>query len=307
MNAGTDGPVPDVAVEAAAEEMRAEARDGRVTAHFERRIELQDELRAAYGRVVGAPPEQIALTTSATDGLGRVIAGLRLGAGDEVVTSDQEHPGLLGPLLQARRNGASVREVPWGEVPAAVGDETTLVALSHVNWLERRRDPARALRALRPADPRRRAGRGRRPGRRPLARLRGLRRGGPEVAVRARRLRLPLARPVVRRAARRRHAELPHVRGRGRGPRRRVQGHGAAVRHADARPRGARDVGGGHAPVRGDGAREPSTTAPRRSRGGWPTSCAPGTARSPRAGTPRSWRGARRTTRPCATGSRATA
>ena len=135
MNAGTDGPVPDVAVEAAAEEMRAEARDGRVTAHFERRIELQDELRAAYGRVVGAPPEQIALTTSATDGLGRVIAGLRLGAGDEVVTSDQEHPGLLGPLLQARRNGASVREVPWGEVPAAVGDETTLVALSHVNWL----------------------------------------------------------------------------------------------------------------------------------------------------------------------------
>ena len=135
MNAGTDGPVPDVAVEAAAEEMRSEARDGRVTAHFERRIELQDELRAAYGRVVGAPPEQIALTTSATDGLGRVIAGLRLGAGDEVVTSDQEHPGLLGPLLQARRNGASVREVPWVEVPAAVGDETTLVALSHVNWL----------------------------------------------------------------------------------------------------------------------------------------------------------------------------
>jgi L-cysteine/cystine lyase len=135
LNAGTDGPVPDVAVEAAAEELRAEARDGRVTAHFERRIALQDELRAAYGRVVGAPPEQIALTTSASDGLGRVLAGLRLGEGDEVVTSDQEHPGLLAPLLQARRNGASVREVPWAEVPTAVSDETTLVALSHVNWL----------------------------------------------------------------------------------------------------------------------------------------------------------------------------
>src|SRR5918995_1802582 len=135
LNAGTDGPLPSVAVAASREELEAQARDGRVTAHFERRLALQDELRAAYARVVGAPPEQIALTTSATDGLGRVIAGLRLGAGDEVVTSDQEHPGLLGPLLQARRNGASVREVPWGEVPAAVGDETTLVALSHVNWL----------------------------------------------------------------------------------------------------------------------------------------------------------------------------
>jgi len=135
MNAGTDGPIAAVAVEAAAEELRAEARDGRVAAHFERRIELQDELRAAYGRVVGAPPEQIALTTSATDGIGRVVAGLNLGPEDEVVTSDQEHPGLLGPLLQARRNGARVREVPWAEVPGAVGDETTLVALSHVSWV----------------------------------------------------------------------------------------------------------------------------------------------------------------------------
>src|SRR5918994_5473533 len=135
MNAGTDGPVPDVAVEAAAEELRAQARDGRVTAHFERRIALQDELRAAYGRLVGAPPEQIALTTSATDGLGRVISGLGLGPGDEIVTSDQEHPGLLGPLRTAREHGAHVREVPWADVATAVGPETTLVALSHVSWV----------------------------------------------------------------------------------------------------------------------------------------------------------------------------
>jgi len=135
MNAGTDGPIAAVAVEAAAEELRAEARDGRVAAHFERRIELQDELRAAYGRVVGAPPEQIALTTSATDGIGRVVAGLNLGPEDEVVTSDQEHPGLLGPLIAARHRGATVRPVPFMELANAVTATTTLVAASHVNWI----------------------------------------------------------------------------------------------------------------------------------------------------------------------------
>src|SRR5918995_6015895 len=135
LNAGTDGPLPSVAVAASREELEAQARDGRVTAHFERRLALQDELRAAYARVAGAPPEQIALTTSATDGLGRVLAGLRLGPDDEIVTSDQEHPGLLGPLLSARRRGARVREVPWAEVATAVGPETTLVAVSHVSWI----------------------------------------------------------------------------------------------------------------------------------------------------------------------------
>ena len=135
LNAGTDGPLADVAVAASRDELEAQARDGRVGAHFERRMALQDEVRAAYARIAGAPPEEIALTSSATDGLGRVIAGLGLGPDDEIVTSDQEHPGLLGPLLTARGNGARVREVPWAEVASAVGPGTTLVAVSHVSWI----------------------------------------------------------------------------------------------------------------------------------------------------------------------------
>ena len=70
LNSGTDGPLPAAAVEAGRRELAAEGRDGRVTAHFERRMALQDELRAGYGRLLGAPAEQIALTTSASDGLG---------------------------------------------------------------------------------------------------------------------------------------------------------------------------------------------------------------------------------------------
>lgn len=135
LNSGTDGPLPAVAVAAAREELGAAERDGRVTAHFERRLELQAELRAAYARLLGVPVDELALTTSTTDGLGRVLAGLDLGSGDEIVTSDQEHPGLLGPLLAARRRGVTVRAVPLAHVAEAVGPGTTLVALSHVSWV----------------------------------------------------------------------------------------------------------------------------------------------------------------------------
>jgi selenocysteine lyase/cysteine desulfurase len=135
LNTGTDGPLAAAAVAAARVELAAEERDGRVRGHFERRFELQDRLRGAYARVANADPAQIALTTSTTDGLGRVIAGLGLGPDDEIVTSDQEHPGLLGPLLAARRRGVTVRAVPFARVAEAVGPDTTLVAVSHVSWV----------------------------------------------------------------------------------------------------------------------------------------------------------------------------
>ena len=134
-NSGTDGPLPAAALAAAREELAVQERDGRVAAHFGRRRELQERLRVAYARVVNADPAEIALTTSATDGLGRVIAGLGLGAGDEIVTSDQEHPGLTGPLLAARRRGITVHSVPLARVAEAVTPDTTLVAVSHVSWI----------------------------------------------------------------------------------------------------------------------------------------------------------------------------
>src|SRR5918998_5600020 len=135
LNAGTDGPLAAGAVAAARAELAAQERDGRVAAHFEPRSELQQRPRAAYAAAIGADPDEVALATSTSDGLGRVIAGMGLGPGDEIVTSDQEHPGLLGPLLAARQRGVTVRAVPFARVPDAVGGGTALVAMSHVSWI----------------------------------------------------------------------------------------------------------------------------------------------------------------------------
>ena len=135
LNAGTDGPLPASAARASAQELERELRAGRAAEHFKRRGELGRELRGGYARALGAEPLDVAITTCTTEGIGQVIGGLELAPGDEVVTSDEEHPGLLGPLGAARQlRGVEVREVPLDEVANAVGPRTRLVACSHVGW-----------------------------------------------------------------------------------------------------------------------------------------------------------------------------
>jgi selenocysteine lyase/cysteine desulfurase len=134
--------VPVASVAAARAEQEREASDGRMRAHFERRFELAARLRAAYAARLAAPAEQVALTTCTTDGMARVLAGLKLGPGDEVLAGDAEHPGLLGPLSALRRRGVRVRTAPLAALPAAVGPATRLVACSHVSWVNGERAPA---------------------------------------------------------------------------------------------------------------------------------------------------------------------
>src|SRR5206468_2241362 len=61
--------------------------------------------------------------------------GLGLGPGDEVLTSDREHPGLIGPLLAARRRGVTIRTGPLATLADHVTDATTVIACSHVGWV----------------------------------------------------------------------------------------------------------------------------------------------------------------------------
>src|SRR3954454_4205054 len=134
LNAGTDGPVPRAALEAASRELAGELEEGRAATHFERRLALQDELRAGYAELLGCDAHDVALTTSTSEGMGKVLAGMDIGPRDEIVTSDEEHPGLIGPLIAARERGATMRAVRFADLGDAVGPRTTDVACSPVGW-----------------------------------------------------------------------------------------------------------------------------------------------------------------------------
>ncbi len=123
-----------------AEQRRALERGRFGQAFFVEVMETRGRLREELAGLIGAEPESIALTTSTTEGCNTVVNGLRLGADDEVVTTDSEHPGLTGAL---HASGAHVRVARVSEAPAAeavslirreVGTATRLIALSHVVW-----------------------------------------------------------------------------------------------------------------------------------------------------------------------------
>jgi selenocysteine lyase/cysteine desulfurase len=148
LNAGTCGPLPSAALDASAAVARRAAECGRGMAYFDEMVDVRARLRAAYAGVVGGHPEDVALTTATSDGMVRVLQGLGLRSGDEVVTADDEHPGLYGPLAAARAQlGVAVRAVPLADIAEAVGPRTRLVACSHVSWISGALAPA-ALAAL---------------------------------------------------------------------------------------------------------------------------------------------------------------
>ncbi len=136
LNAGTEGPIPRAAADAVQQRITEDLSAGRAGGtYFGTVMELAAEARAGYALALGAAPSEVALTSSTTFGVNTVLQGLRLGAGDEVITSDQEHPGVYAPLRLTRLHGVKVKVVPFAELPGEVGPNTKLIACSHVSWI----------------------------------------------------------------------------------------------------------------------------------------------------------------------------
>ena len=146
LNAGSCGPLAATTMAAMrAEEERSlsEGRSG--TAFIERMLARRALLRERLAALVSADPAQVALTSSTTDGCNIVVSGLGLTTEDEVVTTTDEHFGLIGPL---HASGARVVVVPphADAIVAAVTPRTKLLALSQVLWTTGRLLPVHELR-----------------------------------------------------------------------------------------------------------------------------------------------------------------
>jgi L-cysteine/cystine lyase len=106
---------------------------------YARQAELAARAREAAARLVGATPEDVALTQNTTHGMNLGVTSIDWREGDEVVSTTTEHPGCLAPLHNlARRFGVRVNLIPppvtAEKVEAAMTPRTRLVALSHVDW-----------------------------------------------------------------------------------------------------------------------------------------------------------------------------
>jgi selenocysteine lyase/cysteine desulfurase len=139
LNCAYHGPLPRATVERLQEAIQLKAHPIRLTAadHFR----LPERVRARISRLTGADAKEIAITTSATQGIGIVAAGLPLGAGDEVVVASSNFPANLFTWLHLRRKGVTVKviqtegdDVSPAQVAAELTPRTRVLALDWVNY-----------------------------------------------------------------------------------------------------------------------------------------------------------------------------
>ena len=153
LNAGTFGPLARATSDVEADVRHWEAEHGRGgKAYFDAMIERRERVRSLIAGQIHVPADHVALTDSTTSGVQIVVAGLGLGPGDEVVTTDAEHFGLAGPLIAS---GASLRIARVRDAPAAdvfeliraqITPRTSLLATSAVSWVDGKVFPWRELR-----------------------------------------------------------------------------------------------------------------------------------------------------------------
>lgn len=120
---------------------------------------LTDAAFAAAAAYLGVEPAEVALTGSTTDGVGLVYAGVRLRAGQEILTTAQDYYVTHeAARLAAARSGASIRRVDLytgvsqvsedgiaDRILSAVRPETRVVGLTWVHSSTGLKIPVRAI------------------------------------------------------------------------------------------------------------------------------------------------------------------
>ena len=120
-------------------------------------VEGYERSRTVLAGLLGADPADITFNRNATDGINLVAAAFPLSAGDEVITSTEEHPAMILPWLAAcERNGARLRYVDVSPDPdvlttnirACLTSSTRMVAISHVSCETGVRLPVEIIRGV---------------------------------------------------------------------------------------------------------------------------------------------------------------
>jgi L-cysteine/cystine lyase len=143
LNAGTLGPWPTPTIEAMRAQLDHEALDRQPPELWTGLGALQADVRELAARLCGIGVGNVALAHATHEGINACLWGLDLAPGDNLVTTDEEHPGLLVPLRIARdRRGAELRIAPMqgdpvgitARIAGLVDERTRAVLVSHVSW-----------------------------------------------------------------------------------------------------------------------------------------------------------------------------
>jgi isopenicillin-N epimerase len=116
----------------------------------------EKEVRPGLARLLGVPPDEIALVRNATEALDTVLLGVPLKAGDEVVCSSHDYFAMLDALEQRKARDGVVLRMVHPPIPAsanalvelyaqAITPQTRLVLVTHPSNLTGQLLPVRRI------------------------------------------------------------------------------------------------------------------------------------------------------------------
>jgi selenocysteine lyase/cysteine desulfurase len=98
-----------------------------------------EEARNAFAQLIGADPDEVAVTTSLSAGVSSLASGLRYGARDKIVLSEVEFP-TIGQIWHAQEE-LGARVVHTRDFEQDIDEETLLVSITHVSYRTGERVP----------------------------------------------------------------------------------------------------------------------------------------------------------------------
>jgi selenocysteine lyase/cysteine desulfurase len=97
-------------------------------------VEREEAARAAFAGLVGAEPDEVAVTGSLSAGVSALASGLRYARRSKIVTTELEFP-TVGQIWHAQEaRGARVVHVPLDQFERAIDDDTAVVSITHVSY-----------------------------------------------------------------------------------------------------------------------------------------------------------------------------
>jgi len=145
MNNGTLGPMPKSVFNTLMRYFRVQVSnpfDG-----YNHLPTFRESVRMKLAAFINASPDEVALTSNTTEGINFVINGLDLKEGYEILMSNLEHPGHVGPWrLKEKRTGIGIKVVPLspttktvdeivGAFAAAITPKTRVISISHTVFI----------------------------------------------------------------------------------------------------------------------------------------------------------------------------
>ena len=145
-NYGGQGPMPQAAIDAINNSQEYIQRRGPFSSEVNAWITQEiEQTRIAIASELNAPPATITITEDVTVGCNIALWGIDLQAGDRILLSDCEHPGVIATAHEIKRRfGVEIDTCPLKEtlnqgnpvdvISQHLQSNTRLVAISHILW-----------------------------------------------------------------------------------------------------------------------------------------------------------------------------